>query len=1104
MLSSPNASFPVGHQMILASAGSGKTHDLTTRFFTLMVSGVAPEKIIALTFSKKSAGEFFGRILRRLAEAAGSESSAAALDEAIRQQEKIHYAHLGETPPDDRPALTQDAATALLVTLVKRLNLLTLGTMDSFFIRMAKSFPLELGLSGDFGILDSQLEVAARQRIYNKIFQPNPAHVTDQQDFIAAFQQATHGKEEVSLVRNLDEFIKECNGYFSEARRSEIWGQPSVIWKDGGAPRDPGVSLTVAASAALELLDSGKHPLSSAQAEALRPYLEEMLTHSPFNALPATVRTVIKKLAEEYDALANGSAAIMLSRKEVELGPLLCDKIRDVLDAQIYADFSTGWKQIQGIWRILNRYEQNYDILVRQQGQLTFADVQLLLSGDLASPEDGGSFAMNRELLEFRLDAQFDHWLLDEFQDTNGRQWGILSNLIDEVIQDDTGLRTFFAVGDVKQAIHMWRGSDPDLMGRLLKRYNNVSDGLPDRIATLSKAVSWRCAPDVLKLANAALSDRERLSAWLPAGTLQDAWNFEPHHSAPNVAGRTGFSEVLVVQPRKDDKSKDAKDEDSLTVLCERLRELQPLERRLTCAVLVMSNRQAVEVAEFIRAHTGLTVSCESDASVVNEDNACAGLLDLLRMAAHPANSFAEQHLEMSPWRLVAETRTKGDPQYVLKNAAEFVRRQTVQEGVAAVIRYWVDGLRAVEPELPAYSSNRLGELASLAAEFDATGNRDLDEFIAVAEAQTMRDTSSASSIHVMTVYKAKGLEWDIVFATGFHEQKHGGVFDDTAVQYNNEREIEWITKVPNKDLAVLNPTIKAMDEARNRWRWRQNICLLYVLLTRAKRSTHVILRQPGESSEAKRLDILLMEMLAGEDAEMISFDEIQANQIWSSGSMAWVDESPVKSPSASAPSMQTKPKRVPPKSPRLLRRRPSDQPVRSYFSLDRQRALQQGDAVHQVLSKISWWDDAHQPELNSLVQNLPRELQRETINQLQWSLMNPSVAGIFRLPVAGNVKLWLEKAFDFVMNGTHVSGVMDRVLIHRDSSGNCARADVYDFKTDSIDHKRGVATLVKQYTGQMEEYRSATAKLLALPRSAVAAHLVFLSNGHVETIPVA
>ena len=1087
--------------MILASAGSGKTHDLTTRFFTLMVSGVAPEKIIALTFSKKSAGEFFGRILRRLAEAAGSESSAAALDEAIRQQEKIHYQHLGEKPPDDRPALTQDAATALLVTLVKRLNLLTLGTMDSFFIRMAKSFPLELGLSGDFGILDSQLEVAARQRIYNKIFQPHPSHVTEQQDFIAAFQQATHGKEEVSLVRNLDEFIKECNGYFSEARSSEIWGQPSVIWKDGGAPRDPGVSLAEAASAALDLLNSGKHPLTSGQADALRPYLQEMLSHAPFNALPATVRTVIKKLAEQYDALGNGSAVIMLARKDVELGPLLCDKIRDVLDAQIYADFSTGWKQIQGIWRILNRYEQNYDILVRQQGQLTFADVQLLLSGDLASPEDGGDFAMNRELLEFRLDAQFDHWLLDEFQDTNGRQWGILSNLIDEVIQDDTGLRTFFAVGDVKQAIHMWRGSDPDLMGRLLKRYNNVSDGLPDRIATLSKAVSWRCAPDVLRLANAALSDRERLSAWLPSGTLQDAWNFEPHHSAPNVAGRSGFSEVLVVQPRED-KSKEARDEDSLTVLCERLRELRPLERGLTCAVLVMSNRQAVEVAEFIRANTALTVSCESDASVVNEDNACAGLLDLLRMATHPANTFARQHLEMSPWRVVAEARTKGDPAYALNQAAEFVRRQTVQEGVAAVVRYWVDGLRAVEPELPAYSINRLGELASLAAEFDATGNRDLDEFIAVAEAQTMRDTSSASSIHVMTVYKAKGLEWDIVFATGFHEQKHGGVFDDTAVQYTEEREIEWITKVPNKDLAVLNPTIKAMDEARNRWRWRQNICLLYVLLTRAKRSTHVILRQPGESSEAKRLDILLMEMLAGEDAEMISFDEIQANQIWSSGSMTWVDEAPVKSPAPPAFSKQNKGKRLPPKAPRLLRRRPSDQPVRSYFSLDRQRALQQGDAVHQVLSKIQWWDESHEPDLNSLVRTLPKEFQRETINQLQWSLMHPSVAAIFQMPGFA-VELWLEKAFDFVDNGAHVSGVMDRVVIQRDSLGNCERADVYDFKTDSIDQRRGLAHLLKLYTGQMEEYRSATAKILGLPRTSVAVHLVFLSEGHVATIPV-
>ena len=66
--------------MIRASAGSGKTWQLSNRFLALMALGVAPEKIIALTFTRKAAGEFTGRIMTRLAEGAESAEGAHSRD----------------------------------------------------------------------------------------------------------------------------------------------------------------------------------------------------------------------------------------------------------------------------------------------------------------------------------------------------------------------------------------------------------------------------------------------------------------------------------------------------------------------------------------------------------------------------------------------------------------------------------------------------------------------------------------------------------------------------------------------------------------------------------------------------------------------------------------------------------------------------------------------------------------------------------------------------------------------------------------------------------------------------------------------------------------
>ena len=53
---------PTGHVMILASAGSGKTYALTNRYVRLLALGAKPERIAALTFTRKAAGEFFDEI----------------------------------------------------------------------------------------------------------------------------------------------------------------------------------------------------------------------------------------------------------------------------------------------------------------------------------------------------------------------------------------------------------------------------------------------------------------------------------------------------------------------------------------------------------------------------------------------------------------------------------------------------------------------------------------------------------------------------------------------------------------------------------------------------------------------------------------------------------------------------------------------------------------------------------------------------------------------------------------------------------------------------------------------------------------------------------
>ncbi|RYD30995.1 MAG: hypothetical protein EOP87_15555, partial [Verrucomicrobiaceae bacterium] len=106
--------------LILASAGSGKTFQLGNRVIGLIAMGVAPEKIVALTFTRKAAGEFADSVLTKLADAAESDKTAEALRREL--------------------ALPDADFTAALERVVRALPRLTLGTMDSFFAKVVRGF----------------------------------------------------------------------------------------------------------------------------------------------------------------------------------------------------------------------------------------------------------------------------------------------------------------------------------------------------------------------------------------------------------------------------------------------------------------------------------------------------------------------------------------------------------------------------------------------------------------------------------------------------------------------------------------------------------------------------------------------------------------------------------------------------------------------------------------------------------------------------------------------------------------------------------------------------------------------------------------------------
>ncbi len=755
---------PIGHVMILASAGSGKTYRLTNRFVRLLALGAPPERIVALTFTRKAAGEFFDEILNKLAHAAQDPGYAARLAAEI------------EVPQLGAPNFLK-----MLRAVVDDMHRLRLGTFDGFFARIARNFPLELGLAGDFEILQEHGARMERTRVLRRMFERTGALNDAQREFIEAFKRATFGADEKRLGAQLDAFLDRHQEIFLEAPAVERWGNSQRIWPGGSEwldGKDDAVAATKALRAWIERANPGDK-----QRVRWNDFLQALAEWSPGVAPQRPLAYVLETALDAWPELQAGHAVLEFDRKKQELDEPASRALAQLARGIVRGELARRLEITRGIHAVLRGYEAVYHDAVRREGKLTFADVQRLLApGEEAArmlsrdPADD-----SRLFIDFRLDAEIDHWLLDEFQDTSFGQWSVLRNLIDEAVQDPTGARSFFYVGDVKQAIFAWREGDPRLFREIFNHYNQAR---PGAIAEEHLVKSFRSGPAVIAMVNAVFGGADAIAGLFP-GEASTAWNREwlDHESARLELG--GHAALLL-----------AEDEDArFAIALKLIHEIEPLERGLTCALLVRDNATAAHLADYLRREGGLPAVAESDLHVCVDNPLGVALLALVKAAAHPGDTLAQQHLRMTPLGGLLRAEGLAEPETLTRR----VLGQIHSDGFERTMESWLSRLDPLLAEDDAFSRERGRQFIAAAGQFDATGSREVAEFIPFMERHTIREADTAKVLRVMTVHKAKGLGFDLVILPDLEGTRLDGRREGLAVQRAADRTVEWVFDLPGK-----------------------------------------------------------------------------------------------------------------------------------------------------------------------------------------------------------------------------------------------------------------------------------------------------------------
>ncbi|HEV2445972.1 MAG TPA: UvrD-helicase domain-containing protein, partial [Candidatus Sulfopaludibacter sp.] len=400
---------------IVAGPGSGKTTVLVEYFRRLVAEGVAADRILAITFTEKAAGNMRDRLAH-----------------AYRDQPEIRA----------------------------RLEHAWVSTVHGFCARLLRDNAVFAGVDPEFYVADEReswrLQQESIAAAMEDLFREHPAGVR-------------------ALIRGLSspEFEEAILSAYDAMRGAGVTAEQLAHF-----PIPPGADWAELGGLLRDLRADRLSTWTYEQKQYLRGILEsaERVLGA---AGPKARLEAIRDFSCNLNSCRRGNNAYTLVKR-----------LRDFLEESQYAlitEFCAGQRDF--LIGILRRFDAHYRDRKRQAGALDFADLEefavRLLERDAVAQE--------------RIRAQFDHVLMDEFQDTNGQQARLL-----ELVRSPG---RFYAVGDINQSIFGFRHAEP----RGFQRYRDEIAGGGGRLVDLRE--NFRSRDEILRAVETVMDGEPGIEA---------------------------------------------------------------------------------------------------------------------------------------------------------------------------------------------------------------------------------------------------------------------------------------------------------------------------------------------------------------------------------------------------------------------------------------------------------------------------------------------------------------------------------------------------------------------------------------------------------------
>ncbi|MEM8553306.1 MAG: double-strand break repair helicase AddA [Pseudomonadota bacterium] len=473
------AAEPTASTWLAANAGSGKTRVLTNRVARLLLSGVAPQNILCLTYTKAAAGEMQNRLFETLGE------WAMRPDPELRQA----LTALGENRLDGD---TLVRARRLFARAIETPGGLKIQTIHSFCSALLRRFPLEAGVSPEFREMSDRSLAQLIEDVVDQIARGPDAGLLEalalqmsDEDIVGLCRDLLSQREELSRPPN-DDGLRLGLGV-------PLSFDPSQLVADTFTPGDMERLTRLRDNL---LMGSTNDTKAGAKLDALSPFE----TGLPLLAGLEEVLLFGKGAAAPFGPKVGKLATKKTLEKLADIAPDLDALAERVSEARALRLAWNIYQRTQVLHRFAASFLPRVEKAKQQRGWLDFDDLILKTRRLLTDPTVA-------QWVLYKLDGGIDHILVDEAQDTSPVQWDVVRLLAQEFTsgqsaRDDRD-RTIFVVGDKKQSIYSFQGADPREFDRMRGHFDDGLRAVESALHSRDLAHSFRSAPAILQAVDA-------------------------------------------------------------------------------------------------------------------------------------------------------------------------------------------------------------------------------------------------------------------------------------------------------------------------------------------------------------------------------------------------------------------------------------------------------------------------------------------------------------------------------------------------------------------------------------------------------------------------